>query len=125
MFFRGHPERVAGVGARVEGPAVSHPEQGLPKRGFALDQRNLLGANPPFELLFAGDGCAGRMIALEINQAVDLVFPGERSVAASFVLRNADGEVACDADVEDARLAGENVDVVPAVGIVHVDTVRL
>ena len=59
------------------------------------------------------------MIALEINQAVDLVFPGERSVAASFVLRNADGEVACDADVEDAGFTGEYLDAVESVGLVH------
>jgi len=62
---------------------------------------------------------------LEIDEAEHLIFCGECFVATRFVLRDADGQVAGDADIEDARLAGENVDVVPAVGIVHVDTVRL
>ena len=65
------------------------------------------------------------MEALETDQAVDFVLVGECPVGALFVLGDADGEVAGDANIENSRFAGEDVNVVDAVGVVHIATLLL
>ena len=59
------------------------------------------------------------MVAVEVDEPVNLIFGGERSVAAIFVLCDSHGQVVGNANVEDPRLAGEDVDVVQAFGVAH------
>ena len=63
-------------------------------------------------------------VAFEIHQLENFVLCGERFVAASLVLGNANRSMASNADVEDARLAGADVDVVDAVRVVHFISLR-
>ena len=51
-------------------------------------------------------------VAFEVNEIRDVVFRGEASECMSFVLENAMFDVAGHSDVEQAALAGEDVDVV-------------
>jgi hypothetical protein len=77
------------------------------------DQRNLLDAQPTFDLSLAADGILDVLETLEINQAVDLVASSEGArIARGLVLPDAEFQVIGDASVETVKAVAQEVDVV-------------
>lgn len=76
-----------------------------------FDQGDFLGAVPALDFFFAGNGGAGGGVRLEPDEFGAVVFFGETGDELLFVLAGAFGEVARNTQIENAGLAGHEVDV--------------
>src|SRR6266851_2566718 len=74
--------------------------QVTPVRVELLDQRDLPGAPPPLHRMLACPRFENRLECLEIDELVDLIFPGEARNELSFVLGQASREIVGDANIE-------------------------
>ena len=79
-----------------------------------FDKGDLFGAGPAFELFFAGNGGVWLAVGLVKDEMGAAVFRCEAFGFVFLVLGGAGGDAVCDADVEDARTAGHDVDEVLA-----------
>ena len=91
------------------------PSPGLCKvfelRIDGANQVELLFASPAFELFFPSDGFTNVFITLKVEQALAAVVRSETFPRALLMLRDAQIQVAGDANVKRACMAAENVDV--------------
>jgi|SRR5215469_5470550 len=83
-----------------------------PLRIGRFDQLDLFFSTPGFHFFLAADGGHDVTMAFEIYEAGHVVFCSEPFERVSFVLEDSMLDVAGHSDVEDAALAGENIDVV-------------
>src|SRR5215475_5453740 len=85
----------------------------LPRRVHADDQLDLLDPSPAFQLLFAGNRILYPLESLPIHESVYLVAAGEAFKDPGLVLKDAQSELAGNADVKCPRSIGHDVDVKP------------
>ena len=81
-----------------------------------FDQEDFFGAAPAFELFFAGDGVARVAEGFEIDELGGVIGLGEAGDLFLLVLHYAGVEVVGYADIENAGLAGHDVDVINHAG---------
>ena len=86
-----------------------------------MDKGEFFDAGPAFELLFAGNGAAGVVIALVVDETVAVVVRGEAFEDFVFVFSDAWFDATRYTDVECVGAAGDDVDVIPA--FAHVESV--
>src|SRR5271165_1916252 len=121
--------------ARVEGPAVLNrvhlqtnwlvPLGGevFPCRVAPFDERDFFLAPPALELFLATDGGVDPVKALEVNQPMYSVLAGESAELSTAVFSHAPPQTAGDADVQNPRFAGENVNVIRTLVPLHTDSI--
>jgi len=76
-----------------------------------FEEGDFLGTVPTLDFLFAGNRGAGGRVGLEPDQFGAVVFLGKAGDEFLLVLVDASGELAGDAQIEDAGSAGHEVDV--------------
>jgi hypothetical protein len=104
VLFARRPVGSGGVDtSRNSGPST---------RVSRFDQLALFFSAPGFHFLFAADGRHDITVAFEIDKARHVVLCGESGECVGLVLEDSVFDRAGHADVEDAGLAGENVDVI-------------
>jgi hypothetical protein len=75
----------------------------------ALDELDLAAAEPALQFFFAGDRVNDVCEGFEVDEAINLVFPGVPVVGAFAVLRDSDHQAIGDADVEISGAARDDV----------------
>jgi len=83
----------------------------LPGGIYCFYQRDLSPSQPPLKLLLAVNGISNVLVPLEVDQAMNFVVASEPRAEAVLVLPDASLQIVGDPDIEDARLAGHDVDV--------------
>ena len=96
----------------VHVPREPFSSQVLPGGISAFDQPNFLGSAPAFELLFAVDCFVYVVEGFVVDQAVATILLAEALSQVVFVFVGAAAQIVGHADVDDARLAGDDVDAV-------------
>ena len=104
---------IQGVSARdCPGNLISAPQLSARscQRGFSFSISQIFFPAPALDLLLAADGGQSVLVALVIDQPMDLILPSKAFKRVVLMLTDASVEKPRDSDIERSGWAGKNVD---------------